>query len=414
MACVSGSNIVSDGLVFQFDMDNVQKSWKGKPTTNLFSNPTNLASGWITNNTSYNSSTQKAYITSNSAGNYFLQDRSLTSGLEYTISLEAKASESYIIQLTPSTGFTIADYANINLIDGSISGTATGISKANSFYLGKGWWRVSYTETATSTGSGRIAFAIGDNENYTRLSSASGLSVNDGLFIRAAQFEQNSFATPFVNGTRSNTQSIIDLSPTKSTITAANLSYQENDTPTLDGTDDYIEISDNTPYRFTNTQPFTINAWVNWNNTTGGHTVLSYSIASGRGYYFNLFTGTNIAGVTSNSYTFDYWDGTSFRGILGVNNSITSGSWIMLTATSATNSVNDMEIYQNGVLTSHTNRGSSSPSSINYDTLSLRIGARGSGNYFNGEISQVKIYNKALTAAEVKQNFEATRSRYGI
>jgi len=34
--------------------------------------------------------------------------------------------------------------------------------------------------------------------------------------------------------------------------------------------------------------------------------------------------------------------------------------------------------------------------------------------YHKGNISNVKLYNRGLTAAEVKQNFEATRSRYGI
>jgi hypothetical protein len=35
-------------------------------------------------------------------------------------------------------------------------------------------------------------------------------------------------------------------------------------------------------------------------------------------------------------------------------------------------------------------------------------------SYFIGDMNTVKLYNTALTAAEVKQNFEATRSRYGI
>jgi hypothetical protein len=35
-------------------------------------------------------------------------------------------------------------------------------------------------------------------------------------------------------------------------------------------------------------------------------------------------------------------------------------------------------------------------------------------NYFNGKISNVKMYNKTLTATEVKQNFNALRGRYGI
>jgi len=46
----------------------------------------------------------------------------------------------------------------------------------------------------------------------------------------------------------------------------------------------------------------------------------------------------------------------------------------------------------------------------------LRIGARGApglaGAFFNGQIATVQIYNRALSAAEVQQNFNAFSSRY--
>ena len=32
--------------------------------------------------------------------------------------------------------------------------------------------------------------------------------------------------------------------------------------------------------------------------------------------------------------------------------------------------------------------------------------------YFNGNISQVQIYNRALSSTEVLQNYKATKSRY--
>ena len=48
----------------------------------------------------------------------------------------------------------------------------------------------------------------------------------------------------------------------------------------------------------------------------------------------------------------------------------------------------------------------------------LRIGARGApgapGSLFNGSIPVVKVYNRALTADEVTQNFSAQRNRFGI
>lgn len=45
----------------------------------------------------------------------------------------------------------------------------------------------------------------------------------------------------------------------------------------------------------------------------------------------------------------------------------------------------------------------------------LRIGNSISNvDYMNGNIAIVQIYNKALTAAEISQNFNATRGRFGI
>jgi hypothetical protein len=46
----------------------------------------------------------------------------------------------------------------------------------------------------------------------------------------------------------------------------------------------------------------------------------------------------------------------------------------------------------------------------------IRIGNRFSDAraIFQGNISNVQIYNRALTAEEIGQNFEATRGRYGI
>jgi hypothetical protein len=47
-------------------------------------------------------------------------------------------------------------------------------------------------------------------------------------------------------------------------------------------------------------------------------------------------------------------------------------------------------------------------------TLSLSKGVYGPYYYFNGSISNVKIYDRALTPQEIQQNFNALRGRYGI
>jgi hypothetical protein len=48
----------------------------------------------------------------------------------------------------------------------------------------------------------------------------------------------------------------------------------------------------------------------------------------------------------------------------------------------------------------------------------IQIGAEYDGenpsDYFNGSISFIKIYNRALSASEVLQNYEATKTRFGL
>ena len=61
--------------------------------------------------------------------------------------------------------------------------------------------------------------------------------------------------------------------------------------------------------------------------------------------------------------------------------------------------------------------GSSHTFSNNFsDTGNIRLGiySYSSGSYYDGNIAQALVYNKALSATEVKQNFNALRDRYGI
>jgi hypothetical protein len=48
-------------------------------------------------------------------------------------------------------------------------------------------------------------------------------------------------------------------------------------------------------------------------------------------------------------------------------------------------------------------------------TTSLFLGSNvGTGLYWAGEISNVSLYNRALSSDEITQNFNAYRGRYGI
>ena len=51
----------------------------------------------------------------------------------------------------------------------------------------------------------------------------------------------------------------------------------------------------------------------------------------------------------------------------------------------------------------------------NFTSHKLYISTRaGSSLYFNGTIAQVLIYNRVLTAAEIEENYNAIKLKYGL
>jgi len=91
-----------------------------------------------------------------------------------------------------------------------------------------------------------------------------------------------------------------------------------------------------------------------------------------------------------------------------VAGTLSVGNWYMGTMTFDNTTA---RLYLNGVQTGSTTSGG--PVTLN-STQPLTIGRRIQGSYYDGNIAQVSIYNRELTAAEVKQNFNALRHRFGV
>ena len=71
------------------------------------------------------------------------------------------------------------------------------------------------------------------------------------------------------------------------------------------------------------------------------------------------------------------------------------------------------KIYINGVL----KKSQSATGTVTQNTAGTSIiGAYGTGQayFLNGKIAQTAIYNKALTSTEIVQNYNATKSRFGL
>jgi hypothetical protein len=67
------------------------------------------------------------------------------------------------------------------------------------------------------------------------------------------------------------------------------------------------------------------------------------------------------------------------------------------------------KIYSNNVLVA-----SDTPSGHNVTSTTIQIAKVYGTEYLQGDISLAKIYNRALTATEIFQNYNATKRRYGL
>ena len=177
---------------------------------------------------------------------------------------------------------------------------------------------------------------------------------------------------------------------------------------TFDGVDEFVQI--NNPTTFHN-QNFTISVWINpgvqdsnlislmdFDHTAFFHgwVIQSENATGNRNYYLAWGTGGQFqpAGGFGNNIgiqiTTSVWqnivyskNGTS---LLGYSN----GSQVFTPPTAGNSFVN----YQSN------------------KNVTIAKSTNNAGREFNGSISQVSIYNRALTATEIAQNYNALKSRY--
>ena len=97
------------------------------------------------------------------------------------------------------------------------------------------------------------------------------------------------------------------------------------------------------------------------------------------------------------------------------NTPVKIGDWNYWTITVDKNAgSNQIKVYVNGILQSQGNT-SNGANNLNVGTGSTKIGSqRGVSEFFDGEIKTIKVYNRVLSAAEVKQNYWATVNPYVV
>lgn len=156
----------------------------------------------------------------------------------------------------------------------------------------------------------------------------------------------------------------------------------------FDGIDDYVDIP--------------------MNLSTGTYTIIGASRYVAGGARGRLISAKNNNWLMGNwgSSTLNYYAGAwvTATGAQGPDDN----NWRIYAATVNT-SADSYSFYVNGIVnTAPTTRGTTGPDGFT-------LGARGGGTEFSkGQVGFLLIYNTVLTAAQIEQNFNAYRGRYGI
>ena len=163
---------------------------------------------------------------------------------------------------------------------------------------------------------------------------------------------------------------------------------------TFDGYDEHIKCGNSISLQIT---VGTISAWINANNGNS-----NYNGIITKQQAWGLFVKDNVLML------YDWGNNVDRTTGITVGNSTWNYVAMTFTQTIGTPSNNTI-VYLNGspVLTTTVKH--------NNHNVEVQIGGGGDsygGQFFGGNISQALIYNRALTATEIQQNYLATKSRY--
>jgi hypothetical protein len=161
----------------------------------------------------------------------------------------------------------------------------------------------------------------------------------------------------------------------------------------FDGVNDHVVL----PANSINTNAdLTLNFWNKTSSTSSGSRTL-LGVPSGTGYLQVRYQNNTIQLVKSSNA-----DMGTFTGFTA------STSTIYLITITLSKSANTYSLYVNGSLVS------TFVSNQTFTTSAPGLGINNGNEHFNSNMYSFSYYNRALTATEIQQNFNATKTRYGL
>ena len=218
--------------------------------------------------------------------------------------------------------------------------------------------------------------------------------VTNGLILNLDPGNPNSYS-----GTGN---TIYDLAGFGNTGTLVSATFSSLNTGSLSGV-----ISKNSSVN--SGQNFTVSAWV-YPTGFGQRMAIvgnAYPYSTNAGWYF--FIANNYFGLNQSVF---FSAGIDQVSVGTISYLVSINKWHYVSA-SVTNGGSSVKIYVDGIEATY-GRNNLSNVSLDYSTNEFYVSKRHSngGDNFGGNISQVKIYNRVLTATEIQQNYNATKGRF--
>jgi hypothetical protein len=436
----SGPNIVRDGLVFHYDLSD-GKSFAGEPTTNYIYHQNPRIDGAYT---SYVPESAQGTIAVNhpqAIRVYNIDNNDISNYINSGVGDWTNARHAYWIYDNDLKKPVVQSYDVINTWQAKSFGTGMnawstyGMTVGSQYTISWSQWTNNLTKRAhvgvySRNSSGNFDFWDGlstvpvntKTHTWERLSQTFTVSSNRNLndsysavymytyvfdigLIRIAdvQLELKDHPTKFSPTlTRSATNSLIDRTRTITSIDVVNMSFNSNGKMIFDGSNDYTLMN---PVLSTGQQQYTMEAVFKTN-----------SIAT------QVIWEQNSVGVNTHQRACMILLSSGYGGFNGQSNDLhssvpyTTGVWNHWIITVDKNdTTNPIKIYVNGTLYTQGN-SSAGASNLSVGAYKSAIGYKVSApsEYFNGEIDIVRIYNKVLTAEEVKKNFHGIKGKYNL
>jgi hypothetical protein len=400
-------------------MNNTQKSFKGPPTTNNFLVPTPDASGNVTFGIQGTGVFQR--VSTGTYGGYTIQptdvvykydlgvlgchyhgyQMAVTAGQTYTFSFDYMISSN--VAGYPSTNYL----ANIECYETSSGSwvylTGNSIGDPTTSIVGV-WKTATFSLTIPSSTTPWINLLL-----YPGACGSTKLADSGYILYKNPQVEVSSFPTPFVQGSRSSTQSILE--PIGNNTITPSLVYNSDGTYNFNGTSNYLYCA--SPILPTGSNNTTVLCWCKPDSTGPSDTYTGLVCWGGRTSSDSRLMSMYTSGTTmyvSSAFWGNDW--------VPQNVPVTANAWNMVGMISRGAGIANNVTLLNANATGFTYATGSSgnyATPLNTTSVNLTIGCTDVfARFFKGQISEVLIYNRELSLDEIKQNYNALRSRYGI